>query len=257
MSNENAGPRVGFVTGGGSGMGRATALRLARGGAAVAVFDRDRETAEQVAAEIEGAGGRALATAGDVTRSADLEAAVGRTVAELGGLDATAACAGIEVVGTVETTSDDDWARALAVNLTGVMLTARHAVPAMVANGGGSFVAIASDAGVQGGRDSIAYSASKHGAVGVVRCLALDHIVQGVRSNAVCPSLVQTPMAERLLEQVDPEERRQLEATMPAGRFATAEEVAEVIHHLLSPASSYTNGVTYMVDGGACVGTII
>ena len=257
MSAQSDGPKVAFVTGGGSGIGRATALRLARGGAALALFDRDLGAAEGVAAEIEEGGGRALALAGDVTASADLEAAVGRTVAELGGLDATAACAGIETFGTVESTTDADWERALAVNLTGVMLTARHAVPAMVAGGGGAFVAISSDLGVRGAKESLAYAASKHGVIGVVRCLALDHIGQGVRSNAVCPSLVRTPMAERIFDQVGEDEQQEWERSMPAGRFARPEEIADVIHHLLSPTSSYTNGLVYMVDAGASVGTIV
>ncbi|HEU4599446.1 MAG TPA: SDR family oxidoreductase [Solirubrobacterales bacterium] len=249
-----AAPRVAFVTGAGSGIGRATALRLARNGTAVAAFDRDGKAAEAVAQEIEDGGGRALAQTGDVTRSDDLESAVAQTVSELGGLDAAAACAGFVVIGTVETTSAADWDRAIAVNLTGVMLTARQAIPAMVASGGGGFVAIASDVGVRGAENSLAYSASKHGVVGLIRCLALDHAAEGVRSNVVCPSLVRTPMAERVFELIGAEAQEASRQRMPFGRFAVAEEVAAVVHHLLSSDSSYTNGMVYMVDAGRSAG---
>lgn len=247
-------PRVAFVTGAGSGIGRVTALRLAHSGAAVAAFDLDGQAAEAVAREIEEGGGRALAQAGDVTRSDDLESAVAQMVAEFGGLDAVAACAGLVVAGTAETTSDADWDRAIAVNLTGVMLTARHAIPALVAGGGGAFVAIASEVGVTGTADSLAYAAAKHGVVGLVRCLAVDHASQGVRSNVVCPSLVRTPMADRVFELIGAEVREASERQTPFGRFATAEEVAAVVHHLLSPESSYTNGLVYRVDAGKGAG---
>lgn len=248
------GIEVALVTGAGSGIGRAAALRLARDGAAVALFDRDAEGVQRVVAEIEAAGGRSFAVVGDVTRAADIEAAVVAAVAELGGLDAVAACAGIAVSGTVTSTAEEDWQRAIAINLTGVMLTARFAIPAMVAGGGGSFVAIASDNGVMGAAESAAYVASKHGVVGLVRCLAFDHGPQGVRSNVVCPSLVSTPMAERILEQVSDREREELESASPLGRFATPEEVAAAVHHLLSPEASFTNGLVYMIDGGASAG---
>lgn len=246
-----------FVTGAGSGIGRATVMRLARDGAAVAVFDRDDAAVAAVVEELEASGGRALGHVGDVTRGADLQEAVARTVAELGGLDAVAACAGIEVTGTVESASDEDWDRAIAVNLTGVMLTARYAVPAMVDSGGGAFVAISSDAGVQGAVDWTPYCASKHGVIGLIRCLALDYGPQGVRSNAVCPSFVKTPMAERIFEGVTSEEKSAWQRLLPMARFASPDEIAGVIHHLLSREASYTNGLIYMVDGGETAGLFL
>jgi meso-butanediol dehydrogenase/(S,S)-butanediol dehydrogenase/diacetyl reductase len=179
---------------------------------------------------------------------------VKKTVAELGGLDATAACAGIEVTGTVESMSEDDWSRALAVNLTGVMLTARFAVPAMVGAGGGAFVAISSDLGIQGAANWTPYAVSKHGVIGLVRCLALDYGPRGVRSNVVCPSFVRTPMADRILGDVSPEEQRAWERMLPLGRFSSSDEIAAVLHHLLSRESSYTNGLVYTVDGGETAG---
>jgi meso-butanediol dehydrogenase/(S,S)-butanediol dehydrogenase/diacetyl reductase len=249
--------RSAFVTGAGSGIGRATALRLALGGAAVAVFDRDGEAVEAVLEEVKASGGKAIGHVGDVSRGTDLERAIARTVAELGDLEATAACAGIEVTGTVESMSIADWDRAIAVNLTGVMLTARHAIPAMVASGGGAFVAISSDLGVQGAADWTPYAVSKHGVVGLVRCLALDYGPLGVRSNVVCPSFVKTPMAERILGDAPPEEQQAWERLLPLGRFSSPDEIAAVLFHLLSRESSYTNGLVYMVDGGETAGLFL
>jgi meso-butanediol dehydrogenase / (S,S)-butanediol dehydrogenase / diacetyl reductase len=243
-----------FVTGAGSGIGRATALRLAQGGAAVGAFDRDEGGVEAVVEEVKASGGQAIGVVGDVTDGEALAAAVARTVAELGGLDATAACAGVEVTGTVESMSQADWDRALAVNLTGVMLTARHAVPAMVADRGGAFVAISSDLGIQGAADWTPYAVSKHGVVGLVRCLALDYGPQGVRSNVVCPSFVKTPMAERILNGAGAEEQAAWERLLPLGRIASPDEIAAVIYHLLSRESSYSNGMVYPVDGGETAG---
>lgn len=246
-----------FITGAGSGIGRATALRIARGGAAVAVFDRDEAGVEGVVEEVRASGGRGIGIVGDVTDGAALGGALARAVAELGGLDATAACAGIEVTGTVESMSEADWERAIAVNLTGVMLTARHAVPAMVADGGGAFVAISSDLGVQGAADWTPYAVSKHGVVGLVRCLALDYGHQGVRSNVVCPSFVKTPMADRILSAGGPDEQDAWERLLPLGRIASPDEIAAAVHHLLSRESSYTNGLVYMIDGGETAGLFL
>lgn len=242
-----------FVTGGGSGIGRATALRLARDGSAVAIFDRDADAVAAVVEELRESGGEAVGHVGDVSRSSDLERAVAATVEAFGNLDATAACAGIEVQGRVVSMSEDDWARALAVNLTGVMLTARHAIPAMIA-AGGAFVAISSDLGVQGAEDWTPYAVSKHGVVGLVRCLALDYGPQGVRSNVVCPAFVRTPMADRILGGAGAAAQQDWERLLPLGRFASSDEVAAVLRHLLSPESSYTNGLVYMVDAGETAG---
>jgi meso-butanediol dehydrogenase/(S,S)-butanediol dehydrogenase/diacetyl reductase len=246
--------KAAFVTGAGSGIGRATAVRLARSGAAVAAFDRDEAAVTAAVEEIKAGGGKAIGHVGDVSRAAEVEAAVKECVAEFGGLGATAACAGIEVTGTVETMSEEDWSRALAVNLTGVMLTARYAMPEMVASGGGSFVAISSDLGIQGAADWTPYAVSKHGVVGLVRCLALDYGPKGVRSNVVCPSFVRTPMADRILGDISPDEQKAWERMLPLGRFSSSDEVAAVLHHLLSREASYTNGLVYTVDGGETAG---
>jgi len=246
-----------FVTGAGSGIGRATALRLARAGAGVGVFDRDEAGVAATVEEVSASGGKAIGLVGDVTVPDQVSDAVARTVDELGGLDATAACAGIEVTGTVESMGVSDWDRAIAVNLTGVMLTARHAIPAMVADDGGAFVAISSDLGVQGAADWTPYAVSKHGVVGLVRCLALDYGPKGVRSNVVCPSFVKTPMADRILGESPPEEQEAWAKLLPLARFSSPDEIAAVLFHLLSRDSSYTNGLVYMVDGGETAGLFL
>lgn len=146
------------------------------------------------------------------------------------------------------------WDRVIGVNLTGTFLTARHTIPAIESSGGGSFVAISSDAGLQGASGFGAYCASKHGVVGLVRSLALDHGPAGVRCNAVCPGFVETPMADRIFAGTEPDERHRWEETVPLGRFARPEEVAEVVAHLTSDQARYTNGITYSIDGGSTAG---
>lgn len=244
-----------MITGAASGIGRETALALARRGAAVALLDRDGAKAEALAAEIARAGGRALGIAADVADSAQVKAAVDKAARVHDGLDTVVAAAGIALTGSVLEMTEADWNRTIAVNLTGAYLTARHALPHLLARKGGSYVALSSDAGVRGSMGFAAYCASKHAVVGLVRCLALDHGHQGVRSNAVCPSFVDTPMADRLLADDNVPERAFYERRVPLGRFAQAAEVARVILHLTSPEASYTNGMLYVVDGGTTAGT--
>jgi NAD(P)-dependent dehydrogenase (short-subunit alcohol dehydrogenase family) len=148
-----------------------------------------------------------------------------------------------------------EWHRIIAVNLTGTYLLARHTIPHLLVRGGGNFVAISSDAGLRGSVGFAAYCASKHAVVGLVRCMALDYGRQGVRSNAVCPSFVDTPMADGLLANPNLPDRRAFERRAPLGRFARPEEVAEAIAHLASPEASYTNGMLYVIDGGTTAGT--
>jgi NAD(P)-dependent dehydrogenase (short-subunit alcohol dehydrogenase family) len=227
---------------------------LARRGAAVALFDRAPEGLAATAAAIEAGDGTALALEGDVTEEAALRGAVDRAVGELGPLRTAVACAGVEVMGTAPEMAIEDWHKALAVNLTGVFLTARLAIPAIVAAGGGSFVALSSDAGTQGANGFAAYCAGKHGVIGLVRCLALDHGPQGVRSNVVCPGFVDTPMATRIFADAEAEERQRWEQLVPLGRFAQAEEVAASIAFLTSDEAAYVNGQVHAIDGGSTAG---
>jgi meso-butanediol dehydrogenase / (S,S)-butanediol dehydrogenase / diacetyl reductase len=251
---EGKGGEVAFVTGAASGIGAATARRLASRGAAIGLLDLSVEGLETVAAEIRAAGGRCITVAGDVSDDHVVGEAVAATADEFGGLDSVVACAGLEVMGTVLDLTVDDWKRALNVDLTGVFLTARHTVPRLIERGGGAFVAVSSEAGLGGASGFVAYSAAKHGVIGLVRCLALDHGPRGLRANVVCPGLIETPMATRCFEDADEEWRASCAATIPLGRPGLAEEVAAAVAHLTSDEASYCNGMTYAIDGGSTAG---
>lgn len=244
-----------IVTGAGSGNGRAIALAFAEEGALVGCADANGPGARAVAEEIGRAGGQALPIEMDVTRSADCERAVRETVAAFGGLAVLVNNAGIWVHGTALTLSEADWDRQQAVNVTGVFLMTRAALPAIVARGGGSIVMLASQAGLRATRGSLAYVASKHAVVGMTKCLALDHAADGVRVNAICPGLIETPMAQQIYRTRgagrSPEEvRAERLRGFPLGRIGRPEDVAAIAVHLASDESSWTTGVCYSVDGG-------
>jgi NAD(P)-dependent dehydrogenase (short-subunit alcohol dehydrogenase family) len=245
---------VAFVTGAASGIGRAVALRLAARGAALGLADMNLAAVEALAGELARGGVRALALRSDVSESESVASAIEKTVASFGGLDTAVCAAGIARTGDVVSTAEEDWHRTIAVNLTGTYLVARHAMRHLEARKG-SFVAISSDAGVRGSAGFAAYCASKHGVIGLVRSLALDHGPKGVRCNVVCPSFVDTPMADRLLATPGVQPRAFYERRAPLGRFAQPEEVAAAIAHLTSAEASYTNGMLYVIDGGTTAGT--
>ncbi|WP_174769935.1 SDR family NAD(P)-dependent oxidoreductase [Paraburkholderia hayleyella] len=244
-----------LITGAASGIGRASALALARRGANVALVDLDLERLQVVRDEVAACGGEVLALRASVTHSADLQAAVQEAARAFGGLHTVVAAAGIARRGRVTDIDEDEWDQVVDVNLRGVFLLARHAIGHMIESGGGSFVAVSSDAGLRGSIGYAAYSASKHAVIGLVRCLALDYAREGIRSNAVCPGFVETPMADELFADNPRYDRAFYESRMPLGRLARAEEVANVIAHLSSPEASYTNGMFYTVDGGTTAGT--
>jgi meso-butanediol dehydrogenase / (S,S)-butanediol dehydrogenase / diacetyl reductase len=242
--------RVAFITGAGGGIGRAVAVALAREGADVALFTRTRSRGEDVAAQIGSIGRQVMLFAGDVADTAALIDAVTEVSAHLGPPQLVVASAGIELRGNVLETAPEDWDRVLDVNLGGVFRTCRAVLQGMIDAGGGSIVIIGSDASVMGARAFSAYAASKHALVGLAKCLALDFGAQGVRTNIVCPSYVETDMMYRVLEKGSPEYEEQL-ARIPLNRFADPDDVANVVLHLLSPAAAFTNGCVYVLDGGA------
>lgn len=246
--------KTAFVTGAGSGIGRATARALHRRECAVGVMDLTEGAAEAVAAEIRELGGRALGVVGDVSQQAQVEAAIAATTDEFGALDIVATCAGVEVYGSATEMDLDDWHRAIDVNLNGTMFVARHAIPSMAESGGGAFVAVSSDAGIYGAVGFTPYCVSKHAVVGLVRCMALDFGTMGIRTSVVCPGFVDTPMLGRILDEAPDVDRSAWAAKVPLRRFCTSEEVADVICHLSSDEASYTNGMVYVVDGGLWAG---
>ena len=248
--------KVALVTGGASGIGRATALLFARAGAAVAVVDLDADGGQAVVQAIQEGGGRALYVRSDVSEPADCERAVRQTVAELGGLDVLFNNAGIIRRASVLETSVEEWERVMAVNVRAVFLMCKYALPVMIEAGGGAIVNTASGWGLVGGRQAAAYCASKGAVVQLTRALALDHGAQGIRVNCICPGDTDTPMLRNEAHQLgEPDERFLAEAAQrPLGRIGRPEEIAQAVLYLASDAASFVTGAVLVVDGGGLAG---
>ncbi|MGZ4677369.1 MAG: SDR family NAD(P)-dependent oxidoreductase [Acidimicrobiia bacterium] len=245
--------RAGLVTGGGSGIGRATALELARRGVAVVVADLDGAHADAVATEIRAAGGKAVGVAVDVTDPEACVAAVAACVDGYGTLDLAVNSAGTTgLPGSAVDYPIDAWRATMAVNLDGVFFSMRAELPVMVAAGRGAIVNVASGAGIVGFAGLPAYVASKHGVVGLTRSAALECASRGVRVNAVCPGSARTPMLEGFMGG-DAKVERMMTAGVPLGRLATPEEIAHGIVWLCSDAATYMIGHALVIDGGATV----
>ena len=240
------------VTGAGSGIGRAIALRLTDEGARVVLADVDEDAVGAVVGEIEDAGGEALTQKADVTKSADVEALVGRAVDGWGGLDVMVNNAGVGVAGTTPVTDEGDYDRVLDVCLRGTFLGMKHAIPAMAASGGGSVVNMSSVAALVGIPDRAVYSAAKGAILAITRAAAIDHVGEGVRVNCIAPGTVDTPWIGRITADYDdPEEARaNMQARQPHGRFVTPEEIAAMAAYLASDESASVIGACMVVDGG-------
>ncbi|HYV55924.1 MAG TPA: SDR family NAD(P)-dependent oxidoreductase [Candidatus Nitrosopolaris sp.] len=236
--------RVAVVTGGASGIGEATARALAAEGARVVVADCDRARGAQVAKEIDG-----HFDAVDVGEGTQLELAIGEAVRRLGRLDILIASAFATAFGSIPSLGLGEWTLTLDVTLTGVFTGLRAAVLAMRQAGGGVIVNVASVSGLRGDRGLSAYNAAKAGVINLTRSAALELAGAGVRVNAVCPGLIDTPSLRRALGRV-PAREAVVRAAVPLGRFGRAEEVARAILFLASDAASYITGTTLVVDGG-------
>jgi NAD(P)-dependent dehydrogenase (short-subunit alcohol dehydrogenase family) len=240
--------KVALVTGGASGIGRATALRMAADGARVLVADRDGPGAARTAATIVQAGGTARGIACDVTAEAEVAAMIAAALDAWGRLDVAFNNAGVAPAEALPLAAipPEEWARVLGVNLTGVFLCLRHEIPAMAAGGGGAIVNTASIAGRIGLPKAGAYVAAKHGVIGLTRAAALDHAADGVRVNAVCPGYVETPLAARGIER----RREAILARVPLGRLGTVEEIADAVTWLCTEEARFVTGEALAVDGG-------
>jgi NAD(P)-dependent dehydrogenase (short-subunit alcohol dehydrogenase family) len=248
------------VTGGGSGIGRAIALALARGGAPVAVLDLLPEGGKETVAQIAAAGGRATFAQADVSRWEDVDAGVGAAIRELGPLAILVNAAGIlDGYAPVEELTPGVWARVVAINLTGTFHGCKRALAEMAPAGRGRIVNLASVAGLVGAGGGPAYVASKHGVVGLTRVLAATCAERGVTINAICPGPIATglrPNSSRILGAEAPVMRgiggddAAVRAIVPAGRRGTVEEIAAAAVYLASEEAAYVTGHTLVIDGG-------
>ena len=264
MSEDLSG-KVALVTGAAAGIGRATAIAFGRAGARVVVGDLSA-AGEETARAIREGGGEALFVETDVSRSGAVTELIRRTLSAFGRLDCAHNNAGVEGPrADLTEVTEEDFDRTLAVNLKGVWLCMRAEIPAMLSTGGGCIVNTASVYGLVAARKVSTYVASKHALVGLTRSAALEWGRQGIRVNAVCPGLIDTEMIDRAFLGDAPSEmarslsprrrigRAVLRARQPSGRMGTPEEVAEAVLWLCSPASSYVNGHTLVVDGGMII----
>jgi NAD(P)-dependent dehydrogenase (short-subunit alcohol dehydrogenase family) len=244
--------KVAIITGAASGIGRATALRFAREGAAVLLADINDVAGREVALEIQLAGGRAFFECADVSAAADCRRIVERAKAEFGALHILFNNAGIIRRASVLETSESDWDRVMAVNVKSIFLLSKAAIPLMLESGGGSIVNTASGWGMAAGKRAAAYCASKGAVVLLTKAMALDHGPQKIRVNCVCPGDTDTAMLRSEAQQLGAPEKLFLAeaARRPLGRVGKPEEIAEAVLYLASDASAFVTGTALVVDGG-------
>jgi NAD(P)-dependent dehydrogenase (short-subunit alcohol dehydrogenase family) len=239
-----------LVTGGGSGIGRATSLLLAKQGAKVMIADYVPEGAQKTVTMIKEAGGTADCLVADVSVTKQVEMMVGKTVETYSRIDGAFNNAGIEgkMAGTIDT-SEENFDRTIAINLKGVWLCMKYEIPQMLKQGGGVIVNTASIAGLVGFEGLPAYNASKHGVVGLTKTAAPEFAQKNIRVNCVCPGVIQTPMVARLMDSGGMNEN-DMRAGEPVGRFGQPQEIGEGVVWLLSDAASFVTGHSMVIDGG-------
>jgi NAD(P)-dependent dehydrogenase (short-subunit alcohol dehydrogenase family) len=243
--------KVVVITGGATGIGRASAIAFAREGASVVIGDIDGAGADETVSRIREGGGNATSVRTDVTKSADVRRMVQSAVEQHGGLDYAFNNAGFVgssagIVGTTE----EEWHQAVALNLTSVWLCMKYEIPEMLKRGGGAIVNNGSVVGLVGSPLIVGSVATKHGVSGLTKTAALEYATQGIRVNAVAPGLVRTLLAERIVRSLPPGAEEAILSVVPQNRWCTPEEVAEVVVFLCSDAASYVTGHVMPIDGG-------
>lgn len=249
--------KIALITGGGSGIGRATALLFAAEGAKLSIVDWAEDNARAVAAEIAARGGEAIALRADVSRSADAERMVAETVRRFGRLDILYNNAGIGIARRTHLLSEEEWDRTIDVDLKGVFLGCKYALPELMKHGG-VILSTASVAGLEGIRQMAAYCAAKAGVIMLTKSLAMDYAEYGVRVNCVCPGTIETPLSETAYEKLSDERRERARKAIAGmhllGRTGQPEEIASAALFLCSQDASFITGQAVVVDGGYTAG---
>ena len=246
--------KVALVTGGTSGIGRDTAVLFAKAGAKVVVAGRREREGEEPVELVRAAGGDGLFVKTDVSKATEVDALVRETVERFGRLDVAFNNAGIEgVFAPIIRQSEEDWDRTIAINLKGVWLCLKYEIRQMLKQGGGgAIVNMASIIGLVGSAGVAAYSASKHGVIGLTKTAALENAKSGIRINAVCPGFTETPMADRTLRA--PAVRQYVLSCHPIGRLGKPAEIAEAVVWMCSDRASFMTGQSLVLDGGFLAG---
>jgi NAD(P)-dependent dehydrogenase (short-subunit alcohol dehydrogenase family) len=245
--------KVAFVTGGGTGIGRAAALAFAREGANVVVADVSEEGNQETARMIEGAGTQALALRCDVARAEEVKAALDKTADAFGRLDFAFNNAGVEQpIRHAADITEEEWNRIINIDLRGVFLCMKYELPMMLKQGAGVIVNTSSGAGVKGIAGQAAYCAAKFGMIGLTKAAALDYAKSNIRINAVCPGIIQTPMMDRFSGGTA-EGRERVISQEPVGRMGKPEEIAAAVIWLCSDAAAFVIGHAMVIDGGQTV----
>ena len=245
--------KVALITGGNSGIGKATSIAFAESGAKVVVAARRFNEGEQTVEEIRQAGGEAIFIKTDVARAEEVEALVSKTVSTYDKLDYAFNNAGIGGGGPLHESTEEDWNRVVNINLKGTWLCMKYQITQMLKQGGGAIVNNSSAAGLTGYSRNPLYSASKHGVIGLSKSAALQYVTKGIRINVVCPGLIMTPMIESAYDS-GPGVKEWFESLQPTGRGGSPGEVAQAVLWLCSDFASFITGVALPVDGGALSG---
>ena len=247
--------KIAIITGGGDGIGQASAVMFAKEGASVVIADIKPENGNRTVDMIKAVNGDAIFAEVDVSKADSVENMVKKVIGAYGRIDILVNSAAVFVEATVLNTSEEDWDRIMAINLKGIFLCCKYTIPEMIKAGKGSIINIGSEAGITGFKNQTAYDASKGGVVNMTRAMALDFAEKNIRVNCVCPGTTETPMVKKAIEIApDPEKARRSFASRPLLRLGWPDEIAAGILYLASDESPYATGAILAIDGGKTAG---